>query len=145
MKKRITPKLRRIVVERASGLCEYCRSPEQFSIGNFAIEHVIPSQIGGTSTEDNLALSCQQCNNHKYTKTQAPDPTSENMVPLFHPRQHRWSDHFVWNEDFTLVIGTSPTGRATVEALHLNREGVVNLRRVLFAMNEHPPAEDVHS
>jgi hypothetical protein len=92
-----------------------------------------------------VALSCQQCNNHKYTKTQVPDPSSGDMVPLFQPRQHQWSDHFVWNEDFTLIIGISPTGRATVEALHLNREGVVNLRRVLFAMNEHPPVESTNS
>ena len=50
------------------------------------------------------------------------------MVPLYHPRQHRWPDHFAWNEDTTIVIGLTPTGRATVEALRLNRENVVNLR-----------------
>jgi hypothetical protein len=32
-------------------------------------------------------------------------------------------------------------GRATVEALRLNREGLVNLRRILYAAGEHPPAE----
>jgi hypothetical protein len=30
---------------------------------------------------------------------------------------------------------------AKVERLQLNREGVVNLRRVLYAIGEHPPAE----
>ncbi len=50
-----------------------------------------------------------------------------------------WSDHFAWNYDFTLVIGLTATGRATVEALRLNRPGVVNLRRALLAIAEHPP------
>jgi len=28
-----------------------------------------------------------------------------------------------------------------IETLRLNREGLVNLRRILYAMGEHPPAE----
>ncbi len=38
-------------------------------------------------------------------------------------------------------IGLTPTGRSTVEVLQLNREGVVNLRRVLYGMGEHPAVE----
>jgi len=40
-----------------------------------------------------------------------------------------------------LMVGTTPTGRATIEALQLNRGGVVNLRRLLYAVGEHPPKE----
>jgi len=58
---------------------------------------------------------------------------------LFHPREQSWDEHFAWNEDFTLILGLTPTGRATIEALHLNRSGLVNLRRVLYAIGEHPP------
>jgi hypothetical protein len=50
-----------------------------------------------------------------------------------------WEDHFAWNDDFTTVLGLTPTGRATVAALSLNRAGLINLRRVLYAVNEHPP------
>ena len=39
------------------------------------------------------------------------------------------------------MIGLTPTGRATVETLRLNREGVVNLRRILFLVGLHPPEE----
>jgi HNH endonuclease len=105
------------------------------------VEDIIPRSQGGKTNLDNLALSCQGCNNHKYNKTEAKDLLSSNIVSLYHPRQQRWSEHFGWNEDFTLVIGLTPTARATVETLQLNREGVVNLRRVLYAMGEHPPAE----
>ncbi|MBU4412437.1 MAG: HNH endonuclease, partial [Proteobacteria bacterium] len=77
----------------------------------------------------------------KYTKTEACDPVSGKIVPLYHPRQQQWRDHFAWNDDFILVIGLTPIGRATIQALQLNREELVNLRRVLYAMGEHPPAE----
>jgi len=105
------------------------------------VEHIIPRAAGGRSEADNLALACQGCNNHKYSKTEAPDSGSGEMVPLYHPRQHRWPDHFAWNEDTTIVIGLTPTGRATVEALRLNRENVVNLRWALRAVGKHPPQE----
>ena len=63
------------------------------------------------------------------------------IFPLFNPREQRWLDHFAWNEDYTLILGVTATGRSTVESLRLNREGLVNLRRILYAMGEHPPAE----
>lgn len=127
------------IFERAGGCCEYCRSQERFATQAFSAEHIMPRSRGGTTASDNLALACQGCNNHKYNKVQATDPTSGEPILLFHPRGNRWCDHFRWNEDFTLIIGITPTGRATVEALKLNRVGLVNLRRVLFEIGEHPP------
>jgi len=61
------------------------------------------------------------------------------LAPLYNPREHRWSEHFAWNEDFTVLVGMTPTGRATIVKLALNRVAVVNLRRVLRAAGEHPP------
>jgi hypothetical protein len=63
------------------------------------------------------------------------------MVPLYHLRHQIWAEHFAWSADGCLVIGLTPTGRATVEELKLNRPSVINLRRVLFVLNLHPPAE----
>ncbi|MBI1279038.1 MAG: HNH endonuclease [Anaerolineaceae bacterium] len=136
---RITSELRQVVINRARGCCEYCYSQNRFAMQSFSVEHIKPLSKGGLSTEDNLALSCQGCNNHKYNKIESHDPATDQNVPLFHPRQQKWSDHFIWNEDYTLVIGITATGRATVEALQLNRSGLVNLRRVLYQMGEHPP------
>lgn len=126
---------------RARGICEYCRSQEQFATQSFSVEHIVPLQSGGGEDEDNLALACQGCNNHKYTKIQAIDPITEDLVPLFHPRRDRWRDHFIWTYDLTRVVGLTPVGRATVEALQLNRSGLVNLRRALVRCGEHPPAD----
>lgn len=136
----LSKKLKRMVIARARNCCEYCLSQEQFAPTTFSIEHITPRTVGGISTAENLALACQECNNHKYTKTEALDFTSGEVVPLYHPRRHHWSEHFIWSDDFTYIEGISAIGRATVAALHLNRAGVVNLRRILFEAGNHPPS-----
>jgi HNH endonuclease len=126
-------------MRRAQGYCEYCRSPMRYSPDPFAVEHIVPRVAGGGNEPSNLALSCQGCNNLKFVSIEAVDPVIGVMVPLFHPRQQRWSQHFLWSQDTTVVVGRTPIGRATVERLRLNREGVVNLRRVLATIGQHPP------
>jgi hypothetical protein len=138
---RVSASQKAAVERRARGLCEYCRSPSHYSPQAFSAEHIIPRAAGGPTRADNLALACQGCNNHKFTKIEAPDSITSQMVPLYNPRRQRWQDHFEWSDDSTLVIGLTPTGRATVEALHLNRENLVNLRWALHAVGKHPPAE----
>ena len=139
--RRLSAEQRRTISERAGGCCEYCRSQERFSPQPFAIEHILPQSSGGPTTLDNLAFACQGCNNHKYIHTAARDPATGTTVPLFHPRQQHWQAHFTWNDDYTRVLGLTPTGRATVVTLRLNRPGLVNLRRALYAVGLHPPPE----
>jgi hypothetical protein len=127
------------VAQRAKGCCEYCQSQARFSPDPFSVEHIVPRSRGGTDASANLALSCQGCNNRKYISIEALDPVSGETVSLYHPRRQRWYDHFAWSADYTVVFGLTPTGRATVEKLQLNRAGVVNLRRVLHALGVHPP------
>ncbi len=135
----MTSATRNAVAARAGACGEYCRSQERFAVQSFSIEHVRPRSAGGSDDVSNLAYSCQGCNNHKLTCTTATDPVTGLEVPLFDPRRHVWADQFAWSDDFSEMVGVSPTGRATVVLVHLNREGVVNLRRVLFAVGEHPP------
>lgn len=131
--------LRRLVFARASGCCEYCFSQARYSTHSFAIEHVIPKYHGGKTELENLALSCQGCNNHKHTKLKSRDPISGKLTPIFHPRLHIWAEHFSWSDDYLEMLGLTPTGRATINSLQLNRDEVVNLRRVLIICGEHPP------
>lgn len=130
---------KQLVFNRASGLCEYCRSQARFAIDPLVIDHIQPVSRGGKTIAENLALSCQTCNNYKYTKTEAVDPVTNQSVSLFHPRKMLWEEHFTWNKDVTQSIGITPTGRATISLLQINREGVVNMRRVLAIMGYHPP------
>lgn len=136
---RPSAELRRLTTARARGCCEYCFSQARYSTQSFAIEHIIPKHRGGQTTADNLALSCQGCNNHKHTKLKARDPLTHKLAPLFHPRRQRWADHFAWSADYTEIVSLTATGRATVFALKLNRDEVINLRRVLVTHGEHPP------
>lgn len=138
---RVTTSQKQTIAQRARYCCEYCLSQLRYSPDPFSVEHIIPLARGGSSHLDNLALACQGCNSRKYTSTTAIDPISGEMVSLYHPRQQRWNDHFAWNDDFRLMLGLTPTGRATIEKLQLNREGVVNLRRVLHSIGKHPPHE----
>ena len=140
---RVPAALRRQVSARAGGRCEYCRCPAHFTNASFHCEHIQPHEAGGETTLDNLAWACPWCNAHKYTKTYAPDSQTGRVVLLFHPRRQRWSRHFAWSEDFMLIMGRTATGRATVETLHLNRPELLNLRRVLRAVGEHPPQAEL--
>jgi hypothetical protein len=135
---RIAAELRQSVILRAHSQCEYCWSQVRFATQAFSVEHIIPRSKGGETVLENLALSCQGCNNHKYNKIAAVDPINGQAMPLYHPRQHVWEEHFRWNEDYTLILGITGIGRTTVESLNLNRSGVVNLRRILYAAGEHP-------
>jgi hypothetical protein len=136
--KGVTRAQRTMIVERAHGLCEYCQSPENFSPSRFAIEHINPRQAGGVTDLDNLALACPGCNGHKFTKREATDPLTGKVVPLYNPRLQSWHDHFMWSEDASRIIGLSAPGRATIEALHMNRQGVINIRQVLALAEKHP-------
>lgn len=137
-KPRLTPQQKDQVAQRARYLCEYCLSQLNYSPDPFSVEHIQPQSSGGTNRLNNLAFACQGCNGRKYTSTSAIDPVTGQTVPLYHPRQHQWTDHFIWSDDKTLIIGLTPIGRATVVKLELNREGVVNLRNLLHAIGKHP-------
>jgi hypothetical protein len=61
------------------------------------------------------------------------------MVALYHPRRQTWREHFAWLPNARRIVGLSPTGRATVEMLRLNRPGLMGLREALIAIGVHPP------
>jgi hypothetical protein len=131
--------LRQLVIDRALGYCEYCRSSGDFALESMEFEHVVPVSQGGTTVAENLALACHGCNNYKQSRTQGFDLVSAELVPLYHPRKMSWSEHFAWSEDTSLAIGLTAIGRVTIIFLRLNRVGVVNLRVVLRSIGKHPP------
>ena len=61
---------------------------------------------------------------------------SDEVVPLFHPRQHRWIDHF--RSDGARIEGTTAIGRATVGVLGFNDQRRLDLRAELAARGEFP-------
>jgi hypothetical protein len=132
---------KKFVQKRAENRCEYCHSPVDFSPAPFSVEHIIPTTKDGSDDDSNLAFACQGCNGRKYNHAEAKDPLSGKYFPLYHPRRDYWSEHFDWNDSATHLVALSPTGRATIERLKLNRREVVNLRKLLMLIGKHPPSK----
>lgn len=137
----IADKIKQQVRKRSNGYCEYCYASMSFSPTQFDIDHILPVSLGGKSELSNLAIACGECNGHKHSKTHFIDPITLSKTRLFHPRQDYWPKHFQWNEDYSLIVGITPTGRATTDLLEMNREGNVNLRFLLQLVGLHPPKE----
>ncbi len=134
------PKLLREWVTRQSvGRCEYCQTQMELIGMAHEIDHIIPRAKNGLTVADNLCLACSSCNGYKQAKTHGLDKETGQEVPLFHPRQQCWTDHFAWSDDGLYVVGLTPQGRVTVKALQLNHELVVVARRVWVSMGYHPP------
>jgi len=133
--------VQKLVKRRAKGYCEYCLAPFGFSPDTFQFDHILPKSKGGTTTPDNLAWADGGCNGFKYNKLNHIDPLTQASTRLYHPRVDTWQDHFQWSEDETMIIGTTPIGRATVDLLKVNRMGNINLRKLLVSVGLHPPQD----
>lgn len=135
----IPGQLQRQVREAFTNRCAYCQTAEDLQVATFEIEHIIPRSLGGDTVFENVCLACPTCNRCKSDRTTSLDPQSGTDVPLFHPQQESWHDHFQWSADATEIVPLTSTGRATVTALRMNRPQLKRVRRMWVAMGEHPP------
>lgn len=62
------------------------------------------------------------------------DPENGEIVPLFHPRRDRWSDHFMFLGP--RIVGLTAIGRTTVVVLGMNDARRLDLRAELLASGE---------
>jgi hypothetical protein len=141
-RRKIPAEIQNEVRIRANHLCEYCHASEKWQYVRFTVDQVIPLTKGGVDTLDNLALACFHCNRRKSDRLTVLDTVIGTEIPLFNPRRNVWSEHFIWSTDGLFIIGLTPVGRATVEALQLNRERVINIRAADVAVGRHPPEGD---
>jgi len=122
----IPARLRRLVIKRAQGRCEYCRLEQAGQEATFHIDHIRPMVEGGETKQDNLALACVSCSLRKAARSHGLDPLVQQQASLFDPRQEEWGAHFRWES--LQLIGLTPTGRATVQTLQLNRPLILAIR-----------------
>jgi HNH endonuclease len=111
--------LRDHVFARDMGHCRYCRLSQVGQGSIFHINHILPRSRGGLTVESNLVLQCPSCSLHKSDKVSALDPDSGEEIPLFHPLDQVWSEHF-WITENGQCFGKTPVGRATIRALRMN-------------------------
>jgi len=131
------------VEKRAGGCCEYCRMHQSLQGATFHVEHVVPLSLQGADKLENLAWACPSCNLHKSNRTQAVDSETGVQVSLFHPRQHDWNEHFLWDE--YAIEGRTSNGRATVVALQLNHVRRLQIRQVEQRLGLFPPSDSTDS
>lgn len=126
------------VRDRAGKACEYCLLPQSSQEATFHIDHIVPRYEGGETDAANLAIACVTCSLRKGAKMVAIDPQTQETVSLFHPREENWSEHFRLNDEFEFE-GLSPSGRATISALGMNRPAIVSIRKELHFLGRFPP------
>jgi hypothetical protein len=129
--------LRRFVIQQASNRCEYCGISQVGQVATFHIDHIVPSMAGGETREENLALACVSCSLRKGSRQNLKDVETGQVVPIFNPRQQKWKEHFAW--DGVKVVGLTATGRATIQALALNRATMLAIRAEEVLLDRHPP------
>jgi hypothetical protein len=131
------PALEELVWKRAGDRCEYCQVPQACDRLPFEIDHIIPIKHRGPTRASNLCLACFACNHYKGPNVSGVDPRTKKVVPLFHPRRHKWHRHFRW--DGPVLIGLTPSGRGTVAVLEINLDYRVGFRQRLIGEGVFPP------
>ena len=132
----IPEKLRDLVKQRAEGRCEYCLIHNDDSFRPHEVDHIVAEKHGGKTQEDNLCLSCFDCNRHKGSDLASLDLETSDIVLLFRPRRDRWQDHFALQEG--VIQPLSPQGRATTRLLQFNTPRRIAERAALRKLGKYP-------
>lgn len=129
----IEQRLRRLVIERSGGHCEYCRTPERFSTTVFHIDHIISEKQCGPTESANLAWACVLCNLNKGDSVSARFYEEDLLLPLYNPRTDDWSAHFRVDKD-GMIVPLTMIAKGTIRTLKLNLPERVEERELFLRM-----------
>ncbi len=90
------------------------------------IDHLIPEALGGVTEEKTSGLPVRSATTTRATES----------LPLTPPRARSFACSIR-----AVIEGLTPTGRATVIALHLNRPVLVRARQAWVKVGWHPPRD----
>jgi hypothetical protein len=141
----IGAQLRRAIIERAENCCEYCRISQDDQFFAFEIDHIIAEKHGGPAIEDNLCLSCPDCNAFKGSDIASIDwEHAERLTALFNPRKQTWAHHFALDVATGQIEPLTAEGRVTVFLLRLNDPERMMDRKLLIGVNRYPCRTEGH-
>ena len=126
------------IAKRANHRCEYCQAPEIIFNFPFEVEHIIPLSRQGTSTPDNLALSCRSCNLRKGSRISGNLAKSDSEISFFHPRNEKWHEHFYVSAELGTIAGITLTGEITVKYLEMNSPAQIGARKLWLRLGLFP-------
>jgi hypothetical protein len=133
---RIPDALRRQVIERAQGCCEYCLLHQDDNLFPHEIDHIVAEKHLGDTVLNNLSLSCLDCNRHKGSDLTSIDFQTGEVVLLFHPRKDIWDEHF--RLAGAQIIPLTAKGCVTVFLLDMNSDEQVAKRSDLILLGRYP-------
>src|SRR5262245_27186079 len=134
----VSAELRRLVVARAEGLCEYCLIAEEDTFYGCEVDHIISEKHGGPTQEDNLGHACVFCNQAKGSDIGSIHWESGQFVRFFNPRTDRWADHF-FLKDYRIESITE-IGAVTARILQFNLLERLLERQALALVSRYPSA-----
>jgi hypothetical protein len=102
----------------------------------FPADHVIAVKHGGGNEVQNLANTCQHCNQHKGSDLTTFLDSYSDIEVLFNPRIHEWFDHF--EVDNGVILPLTRIGRATIKLLRFNEPDLIILRQILMKAGRYP-------
>jgi hypothetical protein len=132
----ITAELRRLIVARAEGICEYCLIAEEDTFYGCEADHVISEKHGGDTGADNLAYACVFCNQAKGSDIGSIHWETQSFVRFFNPRTDDWSDHF--RLVGSRLEGITPVGIVTAQILGFNTSARLLERKTLMDAGRYP-------
>ncbi|MBD2499729.1 HNH endonuclease [Anabaena azotica] len=133
----VTVELRRLVIDRADCLCEYCLIPETDGL-SFQVDHIISVKHGGSTTADNLCYACIFCNLQKGTDLGSINWRTGELVRFFNPRRDFWGDHFRLDE--AVIQPLTDIGEVTARILDFNIDERILERQVFIMSGQYPSA-----
>ncbi len=134
----VSAELRRLVRDRADGLCEYCLVHERDAYFDCEVDHVISEKHGGPTADSNLAYACPLCNRAKGSDLGSLTSSSGVLIRFFNPRADRWTDHF--RLDGVRIVPKTEIGDVTARILALNDPERIEEREMLKARGRYPSA-----
>jgi 5-methylcytosine-specific restriction endonuclease McrA len=123
----VPEKIRVQVRRRAAYRCEYCLLPESYHpLARFHVEHIFGKKHAGRTELSNLTLACPDCNRKKGTIIGSRMHAEGELIPLFNPRIHVWTDHFELN--WAIIRPKTDIGKITSSLLGFNDDYRVAFR-----------------
>ena len=133
----VTAELRRLVAQRADGLCEYCLVDESDTFLGCQVDHIVSEKHGGPTSADNLAHACAFCNRAKGSDVGSITQAGA-FCRFYNPRTDLWSDHF--ELDGVTIKPRTDVGEATARILALNALDRLLERQALALVGRFPIA-----
>jgi len=101
---------RQNIYQRDRNTCQYCG--KTFDRKDLNLDHIIPRDIGGTTTWTNLVCSCCECNARKGNRT----PKQAGMHLVQKPKKPRWTPLSAYN----LESDTHHSWKKFIDVSHWN-------------------------